>query len=176
MRSFAIGVLATCFSCAVVGIAAGQLQLGPRSPSHVVRNEPIGGQRDLFAGQWDSVTGSTVMPSPPDSLTALRLALVATMIGSIAPAGQQVESCRQYSLIVQGPRHDDRRVIFVLGDAREPRSFRFARGADRLSATVFFEAADCLTYAMVAAHEVPAVRQYAVDVRPDTVTTRILSK
>jgi len=113
------------------------------------------------------------MPPVPDSLTTLRIALVAAMIGSIAPGGQGVESCRLYAFIVQAPSPRDSRAVFMLGDAREPGSFKFERLDGGLSVRLSFQAADCLTYELVAAHKSPTLRTYEIDVRPDTVAVRL---
>ena len=155
------------------GSVTAQLKVGSLTPSHWVRMQPgPDGQPDLFSGLWSSVAASSVMPASPDTLSSLRVALVPTMIGSIVPGGREVESCRQWGLIVQDPSSPDRRAVFIIGDAREPRSFRFERVAGVVDLRLTFEAADCLTYEMVTAHKSPAVHSYQIDVRPDTITVR----
>jgi hypothetical protein len=175
MRSFGVWIGVQCVICLLgADSVTAQLKVGPQTPSHWVRMQPgPDGQPDLFSGAWNSVADLSVMPAPPESISSLKVALVPTMIGSIVPGGKQVESCRQWGLVVQDPSSAERRAVFIIGDAREPRSFRWERLEGNLGLRLTFEAADCLTYEMVAAHKSPAVHGYQLDVRPDTITLRL---
>ena len=153
--------------------ALGQLRPGLITPAHWVREE-LRQHGELFSGPWDSLSTTWVVPRPPDSIAALRVALVETGVRSIVPRGQQVESCRDYGLLVQGPSPADRRAVFFIGDLREPRAFRFERLDGGASLRLRLEGFDCLTYELVAAEKAPVLRRYEIEVRAETVTVKMV--
>ena len=151
--------------------ADGQLRVGVITPAHWVR-EDLRPQPELFSGPWDSLVTTWVVPRSPDSPSALRVALVETGVRSIVPGGRQVESCRDYGLLVQGASHAARRAVFFIGDMREPRVVQFERLAGGTGLRMRLEGSECLTYELVAAQKVPVLRRYQIDVRADTVTVQ----
>ena len=153
--------------------ALGQLRVGVLTPAHWVREE-MRQQGELFSGPWDSLATTWVVPGPPDSVAALHVALVETGVRSIVPRGRQVESCRDYGLLVQGASPADRRAVFFIGDMREPRAFRFERLNGGASLRLRLEGFDCLTYELVAAGKAPLLRRYQIDVRAETVTVQVV--
>jgi hypothetical protein len=105
---------------------------------------------------------------------ALRVALVETGVRSIVPSGRQVESCRDYGLLVQGASEADRRAVFLIGDGRGPSVIRFGPLDGGAGLRLTLEAYDCLTYELVAAQKAPPLRRYQIDVRAKTVTVQMV--
>ena len=147
----------------VLGRSLGaQARVIPQPHPHVVRDST-----GFLGGPWHDIT-SGALPRDSTSGAGFRFAMVPVGITSIVPGGVTRESCQSYAIIVDDgfPKH--RRLVYIIGEFREPGDFEL----QSVTPTVLLlrlAGSDCLTYELAAAGREPVRRQYNVLISMDSV-------
>jgi len=93
-------------------------------------------------------------------------------ITSIVPGGVRRESCRTYAIVVDDGFPQRRRLVYTIGDLRDPGDFALKS----LTSTVVLlrlSGSDCLTYELAKAGREPVRRDYDVLIAMDSVRVRL---